>query len=75
VELANGSASTALVPALIAKLGDPDPEVQAHSAWLMGYHRVAEARDALRELARDPFAFVRTAAERALEKIHDPGRP
>ena len=63
--------ATVAVPALIAKLGDPEPELRANAARALGSIGSPRALAALCERALDPVWHVRSTAAQALGRIGD----
>lgn len=65
------------VPALVAALGDPGPEVREHAADALGHlgEEAADAAVALADLAADPVEAVRLSAVAALGQLGDAARP
>jgi hypothetical protein len=63
--------ATAAVPALIAKLGDPEPELRANAARALGSIGSPQALAALCERTLDPVWQVRSTAAQALGRIGD----
>ena len=63
--------ATVGIPALIAKLGDPEPELRASAARALGSIGSPQALGALCERTRDPVWQVRSTAAQALGRIGD----
>ncbi len=61
-----------VLAALLARLGDPEPEVRAQAAKALGEMRVADARPALTSALADPAPRVRLFAALAAIKVGIP---
>jgi HEAT repeat protein len=64
--------SDAVVPRLVARLGDPDADVRQHAAHVLGKRADAGATDALLRAAADEHPVVVSKAVFALGRIRDP---